>query len=254
MKKLLLSAAMLAGLAALTAAPAMAQATGHIGARFGNVDVDLGPVGGDDDLLGVDGAVNFPTGGGLNIQADVGYFTLDDADVDSVTGSVHLGMRNDQYAFGGYVGLTDNGDDNGVFYGGEFVYYMPQLSLSAGIGAGSFDDTDTDFLGALGEGRYFVSDNLRFDGRLGFVSVDAGAGGDDDGLTYGIGGEWKPDGLPVSFFAAADFSNFDDSDVDITVLQLGVRFDFGNGTLKARDRNGPAFKALSGFSEAGLVG
>lgn len=250
MKKYLLTASLIAGLSMISA-PAMAQASGHVGARFGNVEVDAGGISGDDNLLGVDGAVAFPAGSGMLFQLDGAFLSADEADVETLLGSAHFGVRNDTWAAGGYVGLTDNDADNGVFYGGEFVYYMPQLSLSAGVGAGSFDDSDTDLFGVSGEGRYFVSDNFRIDGRLGILNIDDGVA-EDDGFQYGVGAEWKPDSFPVSFFAGADFANFDDSDVDITMLQIGVRFDFGNGTLKARDRNGPAFKALSGFSEAGL--
>jgi hypothetical protein len=31
------------------------------------------------------------------------------------------------------------------------------------------------------------------------------------------------------------------------VLSVGVRFDFGQNTLKARDRNGASFKPAAGF-------
>jgi hypothetical protein len=250
MKKYLLTASLLAGLSMISA-PAMAQASGYVGVAAGNFEVDLGPVSVDDNTIALDGSVAFPTGNGFLLQFDGGYTTFDESDTDGLFATAHFGLRNDQYAFGGYVGLTDNDSDNGVFGGGEYVMYMPQLSLSAGVGFGTFDDTDTDLVGFAGEGRYFVNDNLRFDGRLGWASADT-SGSEGDGVSYGIGGEWKPDTLPLSFFASWDAADIEDAGFDVSWVQLGVRFNFGNGTLKARDRSGPAFKPFSGFTDGRL--
>jgi hypothetical protein len=253
MKKLLLSAAIVAGLSAFAAAPAMAQATGFVSASIGSLNLDAGGPDQDVDLMGIDGSVAFPVGQGLLLQGNAAFSHLDDpVDGDNISGSVNFGMRNANYALGAYVGMKDNEliDDTFVGFGGEYVYYMPQMTLSVGGGFGSFDDADADLYGISGVGRYFVSDNLRIDGRLGYTNIDDG--GESDGIGAGIGGEWKPDNFPISIFGGYDFQTLDSGgiDTDISVWSIGARFDFGNGTLKARDRSGPAFRPMAGFDTA----
>jgi hypothetical protein len=253
MKKLLLTASLLAGLS-MIAAPAMAQATGVVGVSVGSLNLDTGGTDADVDLMGIDGSVAFPVGQGLLLQGNLALSHVDDpVDGDNISGSANFGMRNSSYALGAYVGMKDNEfiDDTFIGFGGEYIYYMPQMTLSVGGGFGSFDDADADLYGVSGVGRYFVSDNLRFDGRVGFTNIDSG-GTEADGIGLGIGGEWKPDNFPISFNAGYDFQTLDQggTDLEFTVWSIGARFDFGNGTLKARDRNGPAFRPMAGFDSA----
>ena len=254
MKKLLLSAALLAGVSVFVAAPAMAQATGHVGVSIGSLNLDVGPADNDVDIMGVDGSVAFPVGQGLLLQGNAAWSNLDDpVDASNISGSVNFGMRNANYALGAYVGVKDNElvDDTFLGFGGEYVYYMPQMTLSVGGGFGSFDDADADVYGISGVGRYFFSDNFRVDGKLGYTNIDDG--GESDGIGAGIGAEWKPDNFPISIFGGYDFQTLDSGTVetDISVWSIGARFDFGNGTLKARDRSGPAFRPMAGFDSAG---
>jgi hypothetical protein len=255
MRKLLLTASLLAGLS-MIAAPAMAQATGVVGVSIGSLNLDAGGPDQDVDLMGIDGSVAFPVGQGLLLQGNLALGKLDDpVDGTSISGSANFGMRNSSYALGAYVGLKNNEfvDDTFLAFGGEYVYYMPQMTLSIGGGFGSFDDADADIYGISGVGRYFVSDNLRFDGRVGFTNIDTGT--EADGIGVGVGGEWKPDNFPISFNAGYDFQTLDSggAETDISVWSIGARFDFGNGTLKARDRNGPAFRPTAGFDNAANI-
>jgi len=254
MKKLLLSAAMIAALSAFAAAPALAQqATGFVDANVGSLNLDAGGPDQDVDLMGVHGTVAFPVGQGLTLQGNLGFDHLDDpVDGDNVSASANFGMRNANYALGAYVAYKDNEllDDKFLGFGGEYVYYMPQMTLSIGGGFGTYDDADADLYGISGVGRYFVSDNLRIDGRIGYTNIDSG--GESDGIGAGVGAEWKPDNFPISIFGGYDFQTLDSGtlDTDVSVWTLGARFDFGNGTLKARDREGPAFRSAAGFDTA----
>lgn len=254
MKKLLLSAAMLAGLTALAAAPAMAQATGHVGVTVGSLNLDSGGPDTDVDIMGVDGAVAFNVGQGLVLQGNVALSHLDDpVDDENLSGSVNFGMRNASYALGAYIVAKDNNliDDTFLGFGGEYVYYMPQMTLSVGAGFGSYDDADADLYGVSGVGRYFFSDNFRVDGKIGYTNIDSGA--EADGIGLGIGGEWKPDNFPISLTASYDWQSLDGgggADTDVTAWTIGARFDFGNGTLKARDRSGTSFRAAAGLDTA----
>jgi hypothetical protein len=162
---------------------------------------------------------------------------------------VNLGVRIAAWAAGAYVGGSSNedADTNALYFGGEYLYYAQQFTLSAGLGGAKFDDSDVDGTGVQGEGRFFANDNLRIDGRIGWAKYENV--NSLDGASYGIGAEWKPAGMPLSFFASADMQNLQGGglDVDFTVLAIGARFDFGSGTLKARDRSGPAFRPMAGF-------
>jgi hypothetical protein len=254
MKKLLASAALIAGLS-MIALPASAQATGFAGASLGTLTADSGGTETDFDFIGAGGSVAFPVGSGLVGQANLAYTSVDGTgtEAENTTVSGNIGMRNANYAVGGYIGYRDNTllggtGDSAIIFGGEYVMYMPQMSISAGGGFGNYDDLDADVLGLEGELRYFVNDNLRIDGGVNYSKVEA-TGSEIDGFGGGIGAEWKPDNFPISVFGSFGFQPIDSggTDTDLSLLQIGVRFDFGNNTLKARDRNGPAFKPAAGF-------
>lgn len=255
MKTSLLAVSLAAGIATL-AAPATAQMSGHIGASYGNSEIELGGIDADADVIEVDGSLFAPVGSGLVMQGDLSFSQLDD-DVDEATltaGGVHLGFRNAQWALGGYIAGTknDNSDGKGIFYGGEFLYYFPQFTVSLGGGLGQLEDTfvpvDLDTSGISAEGRFFVTDNLRISGNIGRMSIEPdGGGGDIDFMGYGASIEFKPDRFPVSIFGAWEATDMDDIDLEVNTLSIGVRFDFGNSTLKSRDRNGATFRSNPGL-------
>lgn len=255
MKKYFLTASLVAG-ASMIAAPAMAQATGYVGASYGQFKGEVSGADANSNVAAIEGVVSFPVSTGMVIQGGLNYANVDGDFLETsvLEGSAHLGWKQADWAIGGYVGLSqnDDADFDTFWYGGEVVKYFNQFSLSGAVAAGSIDDADADLLSLGGEGRYFVSDNIRLDGRLGWASIDDGSSSDIDGFNFGIGGEWKPDNFPVSFTAAIDRQTIDllGTDLDLTTMQVGVRFDFGSGTLKARDRSGPAFHTLGGVSPA----
>jgi len=237
-KKLLLSAA---AVATLIAAPAFAQeATGYVGAFYGNVDVET-PLGdADADAWGVEGSVAFDASSSIGLQLDASYVNNDDFDSDALSGGVHVFHRNDQWALGGFAGVVDLDGDTAWQVGGEGAYYLPQVTFAGSVAYGTVDDSDVDVWGGNVEARFFATDNLRFDGRIGAFNADAGVGGDIDGWQFGVGAEWQIDAAPVSLYTTFDSVQFDDVDVDVNTWMVGVRWNFG-GTLKERDRNGASF-------------
>jgi hypothetical protein len=253
MKNYFLSVSLLAGMSLALAAPAMAQVTGNVGASIGKFNGDNGTIEEDSDLLAIDGVVSFPASSNLVFQGGGSFSNLDGdlIETEVLAGSVHLGWKQADWAAGVFIGVSQNDatDLDSFWYGGEYVHYFSQFSLAGSIAAGSIDDADVDLVGFGGEGRYFLSDNLRLDGRLGYNKLE-GTGGDADGINFGIGGEWKPDNFPVSFTASFDNQALDvgGSDLDLSTLLFGVRFDFGAPTLKARDRSGPSFRTLGGVA------
>lgn len=247
--KLLVSAAVAA---ALFAVPAVAQeATGYVGAAYANVEVDTPFGDADGDAWGLEGAVAFQASDSIGVQVDGSFLTSDDLDSDTLAGTVHVFTRNDQWALGGFVGAIDLEDDTAFNVGAEGAYYFDRVTLAGNVSYATLDDTDVDVWGAGVEGRFFATDNLRFDARLGGFNADAGFGGDVDGMTYGVGAEWQIEAAPVSFYTSYDVVEFDDADLDVGTWMVGLRWNFG-GTLKDRDRTGASFNgglagALRGF-------
>ena len=90
-----------------------------------------------------------------------------------------------------------------------------------------------------------MHDNFRLNANIGYASVDAGAGNDDDAMIYGVGGEYQFASFPVSIAAGYNTADFDGGDVD--TWTIGVRYNWG-GTLRDRDRSGASQASLTGVS------
>lgn len=236
-----------AGLGAI-ASPAFAQTTGHVGLTYGHGEVDTDAGGADSDAFAIDGAVAIPTGGSLAVILDGSYADSDDAD-GVFQGTAHLLSRNDSQAFGGFIGAAEDDGDTAYFIGGEYAKFFSNSTLALGARYGDLDYADVDMYSAGGEYRYFISDNLRLDGRANYQRVET-TGSDADGVGLGAGVEYKFGASPVSLFGGVDWTTFDDPDLDITVATIGIRFDFGSGTLKNRDRKGTTFGPLGGVTGA----
>jgi hypothetical protein len=243
MKKYVVTASLIAGLSMVSGA-AFAQTSGTVGVNYSHVDA-----GGDADAYGVSGGVTIPTGGSLAVLLDGSYSKNDDYNIDTLTGTAHLITRDDSRAWGGFVGLS-NVDTGGSDYdawgvGGEYAKFFTGSTLAFTVGYASIDDLDADAVGVLGEYRIFATDNLRFDIGAGWAKVDTGFG-DDDGTEIGAGVEYRFNGAPVSL--GANVSHIDSGGSNVDYIGASLRFDFGNGSLKERDRKGNTFGGLSGLS------
>lgn len=207
------------------AAPAFAEG-GYIGANWSNIDVDGA---GSADGWGLEGAF-----AGSNVQFDADYANVDDSDAYGAT--IHLFKRDETHAFGGFLGLTDSdASDSTVSVGVEGHKYMDAVTLVGGLGYVSGDDDDA--WGASVGARMFATDNFRFDLGVGYLSGD-----DDDGWNFGVGAEARLGSSPVSLTARYDRTDF--GAVEADTIMLGVRFNFGDESLKGRDRNGASFTGL----------
>jgi len=245
-KRLLLTAALGFG---LLATPALAQVTGTVGVNASHSEAELGNLSADDDAYGINGGVSIPVGGSLSVLLDASYSHADDADTDLVAGTAHLITRNDSHAFGGFIGLADVDDETAVIGGGEFAKFFSNSTFAVGAGYGQLDDSDVDLYGLNGEYRYFFTDNLRLDVGLGWTKAD-GQGADADIYTAGLGVEYRIPGSPVSVGASYLHGEADDFDADSDVFGITARWDFGNGSLKARDRTGNTFGQFGGVGGA----
>jgi hypothetical protein len=246
MKKYVVTTALVAGFSMIAGA-AHAQVVGTVGANYSRADTDAG----DADSYGVSGGITIPTGGSLAVLLDGSWQTNDDADVDVLAGTAHLISRNDSYAFGGFLGLLNADGGGGADLdawggGGEFANFMPNGTLVGTVAYATADDVDVDVWSIAGEYRIFSSDNLRFDIGAGWANVDTGLG-DGDGFQIGGGVEYRFANSPFSL--GGNIAYFDsDGGGDATVFGITGRFDFGNDSLKARDRSGNTFGGLGALS------
>jgi hypothetical protein len=248
MKSVLFASA--AAVAVLAAVPAFAETapTGYVGASYGRSNLDT-PIGSADaDTWGLEGSAAFGLGDGLGAQLDANYANTDvdgfgSADTWGLGG--HLFTRNDSYALGGFAGWTDNDGTNGWSLGVEGQKYLDNVTLAGSFGYGKIDDADVDYWSVGGEARYFVSDNFRLQGNLGWARVN-GFGGDADLWSAGVGGEYQFDKAPVSVYANYAHTELNDADLKADTFTVGVRYAFGGTTLKSRDRSGASFTGLTG--------
>lgn len=221
------------------AVPGVAAAqTGYVGAVYSNTDVD----GADEaDAWGVEGAVAFAGSGSIVFEVDAAYVDGDDVSATGLTG--HVYSRNDSHLFGGFVGISDSDASDTTWTAGlEASKFYTDWTLAGAVFYASNDDNDVDGYGVNAQARYFVQDNFRLQGNLGWASVDAGAG-DDDAFIYGVGGEYQFSALPIS--VAAGYNRIDADAAEADTLSLAVRYNWG-GTLRDRDRNGASQADIAG--------
>jgi hypothetical protein len=263
MRHWLLAGTMMLGLTA-AAAPAFAQSaspSGYAGGGYGRTSADVEIDGvdfGDDegDSWRVDGAIVFPLGSTAGLQVDGEYLRLqgDGDDADVLSGTAHLFNAGERGAYGVFAGVSDADDLTFWSVGGEAQANFDRTTFAAQFGYGRIDELDeADFFAGRGEARFFATDNLRFDVNGGITRID-GDGGEVDFVNYGAGVEYKFDANPLSLFANVDRVEFDESGVDLTsnTLFVGVRYNFGGGTLKDRDRSGARFAPASRLFGGGL--
>lgn len=249
MKTLVIGA--LSAVALMAAVPAANAGSGYVGAAYNRAEVDTGLGDDDADGYGIEGAWAFQATPSLGVQIDGAYNDADGDDNESYGVTGHVNARTDKYLFGGFVGLADVSDETVWSAGLEGEKYYNNVTLAAAAGYASADDSDADIYGVDGQVRYFLNDNFRIQGALGYAKVEAGPA-DDNVWSAGVGGEFQFAELPVSLFAGYAHSEFDDADVSSDAFTIGVRYNFG-GSLKDRDRKGASLAGLSSLaSRAGL--
>jgi hypothetical protein len=237
------------GAAALlaVAAPSVAAAqTGYVGAVYNSTDVD--GFADEIDSYGVEGAVAFAGSGSIVFEIDAAIVDSDDSDTGyGLMG--HIYGRNDRHLVGGFIGVSGSDDSDTWTAGLEAAKYFEGWTLAGALAYANNDDADVDGSGVNVEGRVFLHDNVRLNANLGWANVDYGVG-DDDALSYGLGGEYQFAALPVSIALGWNSVELDDADLEADTWSIAVRYNWG-GTLRDRDRNGASQAGvLGGFGSA----
>ncbi|MFT3727952.1 MAG: outer membrane beta-barrel protein [Terricaulis sp.] len=234
-----------AALAAVVALPsvAAAQATGYVGLDYANTDTNLSD---SNDAWGASGSVAFAGSSSISFEVDAAILDGDNSDTsEALTG--HVFTRNDSYLFGGFVGYQHSDAADAWSAGLEANKYWDSFTLAGAVVYANSDDVDTSAWGVNAEGRYFINDNFRVDGDLGWANVDLpGAGNDDNVWSAGVGAEYQFSEAPVSIGAHYSHFEFNDANVDGNVWAVSLRYNFG-GSLKDRDRSGASQSSITGI-------
>jgi hypothetical protein len=240
MKKAFLAGAGIA--ATLLGAPAFA-ATGYVDVSYTGADVGTGS-GSDVSGWGVNGAAAFDLGGnGLQIDAgatnydpDVGgsytaeyaaghlFHRFDNKTLGVVAGVANLDTSPSATPWD--VGLEFQARTENTTFNGSVTYFDPDLGDSNGVA----------IQGSL---KAFVGDNWSLGGHAGWVNLNS-SGGDTDGYLLGLNTELQIGSSPISVFAAYNEFHANDVPVESQAASIGVRFNFGVPSIKAREASGPS--------------
>lgn len=261
------------GLLAISSAPAFADPSGFVQAGSGVL------VGSDsEDALETiftphwRGSGVIDLGSGLGLQGDIAYQSYRfDTDLPAaynfadMTGALHLFYRDpDAYQIGGFVQVTQQSH----FYsaansyesrtrsivGAEGQLFLDSLTLygQAGLmhedfGNGSYTQT-----GAFvtGQARYFLTPDFKVDlhGMAARLTGSPLPGNSDfTKAGIGIGAEFKLPESPLSTFAALDYTRISSYyyDHDETRLSVGLKVNFGTGSLLDQDRSGASLNPVA---------
>jgi hypothetical protein len=239
--------ALLAATAALLAAsPAMAG--GYVGLGYNTAEDSNS----DSSNWHGEGAIGGASGQ-IGYQVDGGVATIDDNGTDSDAYSLagHLYWNGANWRLGGVVSTSNFEfgpfDFDETFYGVEGTY---DLSGSAVL-VGSYTVGESEFLVDLDTWNadlglhYYINENLRLSGSVGFGNLDGGGANDFDTSSFGVGAEWQPWANQISLHARYDRFEVDSAFDEYDLLTVGVRWNFG-ANLRERD-NATPFDARGGL-------
>jgi hypothetical protein len=205
--------------------------------------------------LGVQGDLVFRK---VHVEDDYSY----EYQVSTIDGALHGFYRDpDNFLLGGFVQIGKSSDDHGAW---EFVVarqlagiegqvFLDQLTLYGQVGLQHLDfeswSEEQNGWFATAEARYFITEDLKVSAHVGlsqtrWIGYDTG----HNTVNFGIGAEYKITDMPISVFGAYDFTSTTDTYFPYTIdshrLTVGLKFNLGEDTLQARDRNGVSLKPV----------
>lgn len=240
-----------AAVAALAAAPALAQdgPVGSVGVTWSNAEANLGPLSGDAESYGLDGAVALPAFGDWTVTLGASTAQVDGGSDDTAfAGNAHLTrVFGGDLRAGGFVAYSDVADESAVTVGAEVQKYLSGATLTGVAAYTTVDDDDADVWTFGGDAAFYPLANLRLNAGVSYNKIEAGAA-DADAWVYGVGGEYQIGSTPFS--VTAGYNKADIEELEVDTWTLGLRYAFGGG-LQARDRAGAN---LAGAGLQGVLG
>jgi hypothetical protein len=241
------------GVAAMALSGTAWAESGYLDVSHSNAQGDALGLEAESNSTAVSGAFAFGLRGRLEFQVDGQVAQFDDDAGGSATttgGTIHVFTRDPGWMYGAFAGGVDSdtaGYSGLVSVGAEGALYFERFSVSGAVGYLKSDDLDTDGVVLNQQLHYFAHRDFRLDASLDYASLKT-LGVSWDGVVYGLGGEYRIAGSPVSFFAA--YSHLDVSDLDYNADQVtaGLRYNFDRD-LAFRDEAGASLLSAPRFGE-----
>jgi outer membrane immunogenic protein len=103
-------------------------------------------------------------------------------------------QQSNVYVGGGYTHFDGDGASPGAITGRVGVGLGPNFAVEGEASLGVSDDSGVELdneIGIFGLGKIAVSPQFDLFARVGVSRTETSPGGDDDGLAYGVGGQWN---------------------------------------------------------------
>jgi hypothetical protein len=125
----------------------------------------------------------------------------------------------------GYTQYDTDSAEVGAITGRLGYDFTPHVGVEGEVGIGVGDDDGAELDSAIGGfviGRLPVAQNFSVHGRLGYARLD-GNGGDDDGVAYGVGGQYD---INSRFGVRGDYTRIsgDNDDADSFAVTAVIRW------------------------------
>ena len=235
--------------ATLIAAPAFAQdAVGSAGIAYVHTDTEGFKTDGA-NLDGV-GAFKVAPEWTVTVNGAVNYADSDFGDDTTAAAAAHLTKTfGADLRAGGFVSVSDIGDDETFTVGAEVQKYLASATLT---GLVSYTDADMGDAWTIGgDAAYYINPSFRLNAGVSYSNVDTDLG-DVDAWAYGAGAEYQFANSPFSVSVTYKLVSTDVAkvDVDADIFMIGARYNFG-GTLQSLDRAGANLgRTLAGLPTA----
>jgi len=202
-------------------------------------------------------------------------FSADESLFDEGPGIGFFGFGDTPFGLDEFITSGANGAlKNRTFMGLEGQFFLGDIELSGQLGTQKQgvrsisidgDDSSDDLKGNFGSiaANYFLTDNWKVGGRFGFSDFKSNldlsflGGGPADlafknkTRSYGLQTEYRFDSSPVSVFArynhVKNTLSFDGTNLGVAKddqYQVGVKFSFGSGSLRAQSTGGASLNPV----------
>lgn len=232
MRTLMMGAAAAAAL--LAPAQADAQTPGYIDLSVGQSSFDSF----DLDTVTIGGAAVADLSGGWRAQFEADVNRLSDSgDALTLTNTAaHVYYDAGHWAVGGVLSNRDLGIASAWLLGIEGQTHLGALVLEGEAGFGTLEafGAELDVMNADANATWYLTDNFSLNGGVAFLDIDEF---DDEFVSYGLDGEYKFQNSAFSAFAGYSQTDFEDEEID--TWRIGLRYAFGDGTLRERRQTGP---------------
>ena len=224
---------------------------GYVGVEYSNRSTTeaTDPVTPDVEAWSAEAALSAPVGG-FDLQGDIRasrYEGLGGDETWVTSPTLHLFKRTAGGAAGAFVGMSDT--DTGTLYAGglEGQAYLSSATLYGSLGFGRLEEGDVDYdvFAARLAGRYFVSDNFRLDGSVGYYRQTGGLTPRAEAVVAGIGAEYQLSGVPAAIRVGYQRFNPTGAGVTDETIRVGLRWALTGDSLAERDRLGPTMNNIT---------